>query len=101
MDNHAMYELRLHIENSEQLYRSQMVPIIKNVQRRMKKGTYDHGLAPKLWQYLVDNGARNYCKLYGGSVRWVFPVDMRRTLAQEFADDYRDEIELCDGDYIS
>ena len=92
MDEHAIDELRLYIDNDEQLYRSQLLPIIKNVQRKMKSGKYNHDLAPKLWQYLVDNGARKYCKVFGGQVRYTFPKAEREQLAQNYADDYQENI---------
>jgi hypothetical protein len=93
-------ELKLYIENDANLYRQQIVPIVKNIQRRMKKGTYDHKLAPKLWMYLVDNGARLYVKEYGGrgdSVRQMFPKKTREAVAREFADEYRDELDAQGG----
>ena len=48
IDREAAVELKLSIENDRDLYRQQIVPIIKNVQKKMKKGTYDHLKAPKL-----------------------------------------------------
>lgn len=59
----------------------------------MKRGVYDHALAPKLWRYLADHGAKKYAEEYGGS----FDVPTRNLVAQEMADHYRDEIEL--GNY--
>ena len=94
MDEHAIDELRLYIDNDEQLYRSQLVPIIKNVQRKMKSGKYNHDLAPKLWQYLVDNGARKYCKTFGGQVRYTFPKAERVQLAQNYADEYQERVQF-------
>ena len=92
MDEQAINELRLFTDNDEQLYRSQFLSIIKNIIRKMDKGNYKHSLAPKLWQYLVDNGARKYCKTFGGEVRYTIPKAERVKLAQDYADDYRDEI---------
>ena len=92
LDEQAIDELRLYIDNDEQLYRSQQIPILKNIQRRMKSGKYKHDLAPKLWQYLVDNGAKKYCKLFGGEVRYTFPKAEREWLAKDYADEYQDVV---------
>ena len=99
-DEHAETELKLYIENDRDLYRQQIVPIIKNVQRRMKKGTYDHIKAPKLWMYLVDNGAKKYVKEFGGDVRSQFPKDVRQSVAVQFANEYRAEIEIQGGEMV-
>lgn len=103
-DDHAKAELKLFIENDENLYRQQIVPIIKNIQRRLKNGTYDHNLAPKLWGYLAENGAKRYNQeLGGGSLAWnrMFPMDVRRELAQELADEYIDRIESGEFDEVT
>ena len=99
-DEHAETELKLYIENDRDLYRQQIVPIIKNVQRRMKKGTYDHIKAPKLWMYLVDNGAKKYVKEFGGNVKDMFPRDVRQSVAVQFANEYRAEIEIQGGEMV-
>ena len=99
-DEHAETELKLYIENDPQLYRRQIVPIIKNIQRKMKSGKYDHTKAPKLWMYLVDNGAKKYVKEFGGDVRSQFPKDVRQSVAVQFANEYRAEIEIQGGEMV-
>ena len=99
LDEQAIDELRLYIDNDEQLYRSQYIPILKNIHRKMKSGKYNHNLAPKLWQYLVDNGARKYCKTFGGEVRYTFPKAEREWLAKEFADEAKDVVSHWDSNY--
>ncbi len=101
IDEDAVYELKLFIENDEQLYRQQFIPIVKNIQRKMKSGKYDHKKAPKLWQYLVDNGARKYVKEYGGTVRSVFPKEVREETAKKFANYYRKEIKAQGGEMFA
>jgi hypothetical protein len=96
-------ELELYIENDEQLYKQQLIPIIKNILTKMQKGVYDHSLSPKLWQYLVDEGGRKYIKEFGSpgdKLQNIFPASMRRELAQEFADKYKQEIELGNYDNL-
>lgn len=96
MDLPAVDELRLFIENDADLYRQQMTPIIENIKKKLARGVYDHSLAPKLWGYLVESGAKKYVKeVGGGSLRWneMFPPSVRRKVAQELADDYLEMIQ--------
>ena len=99
-DEHAETELKLYIQNDRDLYRQQIVPIIKNVQRKMKSGKYDHAQAPKLWLYLVDNGAKKYVKEFGGDFKRDWPKDLRMSIANEFANEYKAEIEIQGGEMI-
>ena len=100
LDATAARELKLYIENDKDLYKQQIVPIIKNVQRKMKSGKYDHRQAPKLWMYLVDNGAKKYVKEFGGDVKTMFPKDLRLSIANEFANEYKAEIETQGGEMV-
>lgn len=98
-DRHALRELELYMENESSLYR-QKQSIIENIKRKMKSGRYNSGLAPKLWMYWVDAGAKAYAKEHGGPgarVRDMFPKDLRMALAQEFAKDYEEQIK--NGEY--
>ena len=88
------YELKLWIENDAQLYRQRLIPIVKNIQNKMKTGKYDHKKAPKLWKYLVDDGAKKYAKEFPGV---KFDRKVKDYVAQEFADEYKDEIEAQGG----
>jgi hypothetical protein len=98
LDAHAARELKLYIEQDRDLYKQQIIPIVKNIQRKMKKGTYDHIKAPKLWMYLVDNGAKKYVKEFGGDVKRDFPKDVRQSVAVQFSNEYRAEIEIQGGE---
>ena len=89
-----VYELKLYIENDADLYRQRLVPIVKNIQNKMKSGKYDHSKAPKLWRYLVDDGAKKYSKEFPGV---KFDKKVRDAVAKEFADEYKDEIEAQGG----
>ena len=91
MDMHAVNELRLFIENDRDLYRQQFMPIIENIKRKLSRGIYDPEKAPKLWLYLVDNGAKKYTNLfYSKGCRWfhMFPIEVRKKVANEMALDY-------------
>lgn len=89
----AMGEIEMFIDNNGNLYRQQFLPIIKNIQRKIKSGKYDHALAPKLWGYLIENGMKLYAK-ENRDPRWMnlLSTKDRKVLAQKYADVYYDEI---------
>ena len=87
-------ELKLYIDNDGDLYKQRLIPIVKNIQRKMKSGKYDHSKDPKLWKYLVDDGAKKYAKEFPGV---KFDKKVKEYVAQEFANEYKDEIEAQDG----
>jgi len=93
-DRNEVIELKLFIENDPRLYKSKLVPIVKNIQRKMKSDKYDHKKAPKLWMYLVKEGQKLYSKEFDGL---KFGTDVHKQVAQELADEYRDEIEAQGG----
>ena len=99
-DATAARELKLYIEADQDLYKQQIVPIIENVQRKMKSGKYDHAQAPELWMYLVDNAAKKYVKEFGGDANKDFSKDLRLSIANQFANEYKAEIEIQDGEMI-
>lgn len=82
-----MRELELYIDNTEPLYR-QSQAIQKNLLRKIAKGRYDHSKAPKLWLYLVNEGARRYVKEFGGDGRIMFPLAGKKNLAQRYANQF-------------
>ena len=99
-DATAARELKLYIEADQDLYKQQIVPIIENVQRKMKSGKYDHAQTPELWMYLVDNAAKKYVKEFGGDANKDFSKDLRLSIANQFANEYKAEIEIQDGEMI-
>lgn len=88
--DHEYRELQLYIDNDYELYR-QRQSIEENLRKKAAKGRYDHKKAPKLWQYMVDAGARKYVKDFGGSVRTMFPKKLREKLAADYAAEWRAE----------
>ena len=90
-------ELELFIMNDQDLYRQMFMPIIMNIVRKMKRGVYDHKLAPRLWQYLVDQGAKKYVMQHGGTVKNTFPKRAREELASDLADEQMEMIKA--GEY--
>lgn len=106
-DEHAATELLLYIENESDL--SPLGPsgqghsIVQNLLRKMKKGTYDHAQAPKLWGYLVETGAKRYSKEFGSSEReWsrTFTPATRDVVAQALADKFQTEAAQGEYDHV-
>jgi hypothetical protein len=90
-------ELELFVMNDQDLYRQMFLPILMNLARKMKRGVYNHQMAPKLWQYLVDQGARKYVMQNGGTVRNTFPKQARIELAKDMADEQMEMLKA--GEY--
>jgi hypothetical protein len=89
-------ELALHADNSEHLYRSSHIPIVKNLQKKMAKGLYNQEQARKLWQYHADRAAHSYHKEHGTpSHPWhkMFPTETRREAAHHFESAHREQVE--------
>lgn len=87
-------ELELYAENDEYIYRSRIVPSVLNMQRRIKKGTYDHSKCPKLWRHVADAAAKQYKDEFGGH---LMSVAARKIFAQSMADNYYAEIQAQGG----
>src|SRR5450756_411432 len=83
------WELYLFGVNDADLYRQRVEPILANLKKKIKKGTYDETLALKLWRYAADDAAQQYTKEYDarpnrmvrGSSFGVFTVPMRKEVA--------------------
>jgi hypothetical protein len=94
--NDTAVELALFIENDGQIYRSQTLPIIKNLQRKIAKGTYNPTLALKLWRHLADRGAHDYFKQHGSphTTTWfqMFSTKDRDDTAKLLAEKYEEHV---------
>jgi len=89
VDEVAVRELVLYAENDADLYRQSALPIIANLQRKVKKGTYDAELAIKLWRYHADRAAKKYIQEFDGE----FSPATRNAAAKEFRDGYDEEVQ--------
>ena len=99
-DTAAINELDFFIMNEEDKYRRRFMPIITNIKRKMKRGTYDHEKVIKLWMYLVDDAARQYVQEFGTpdqDVKDMFPKETRLQVAHIIADREKENIEQ--GEY--
>ena len=91
-DAEAERELYLYIKDGRH-FQKQIDSIVKNIKRKKISGKYDHTKAPQLWLYLVDNGAKQYAKDFGGNANTMFPKDSRKSVALQFTDEYEAEID--------
>ena len=100
VDSNATNELDLYIMNNEDLYRRRFMPIIQNLRRKITKNTYDHEKAKNLWQYLIDDAAKEYVREFGTQgedVKDMFPRETRVRVAEIIAD--REFENLKQGEY--
>ena len=88
-------ELKAFGDSDSQLYFSRKLPIIKNLEKKYKKGTYDFEKSIKLLRYFVDDLMQKYHKQYMGRGKWfeMLSVPDRNLLAREFAEDILVEFE--------
>lgn len=94
-DDVAMRALELYLENDAELYRQKFMPIINNLKKKLKSGAYNHELAPKLFLYYVEEGAKKYAKenaSHPSEWKNIFKKADRIILSQKLADYYHDDI---------
>lgn len=105
--NHADTELSdkahalvMHADNDRHLHNTSHAPIVKNLEKKMKKGVYDHEKAKKLWGYHADRAAQSWTKEHGHvGTKWHehFPMKVRKEAAGHFADQHH--AEMSAGNY--
>lgn len=86
-DVDAVREIELFIENDYQLFRSKTNPILINLTKKFKKGTFDINKAAKLFRFLIDLGMKKYHKEYGSGKDWhkLLSTHDRQYLAEQMA----------------
>lgn len=86
-------ELHMFGENDGNLYRQSKQPIEANLDKKIGKGVYDHGLATKLWGYHADRAAQSYNKQMPDrpGQKWhdQFPPAVRQAAAKMWANDFK------------
>ena len=83
LDEHAVTELSLFIENTGELY-PQLQLMYANLRNKIAKGRYDNTFAPKLFRHLVERGVRMYGKefrLSQSEALRMFPPPERNAVA--------------------
>ena len=96
-DPDAAREIELFADNDSQLYYQSRRPILQNLTKKYKKGTYDIDKAAKLWRYYIDAALKKYNKEFGSrGDNWYDLLDThdRQLLAMEYAHRTKDEFDL-------
>lgn len=96
-DKDAVYEIKLFIENDGNLYRRQTAPILKNLTKKYKKGTFDINKASKAFRPLIDSALKMYTFEHGSKKdKWsdLLVTTDRQYLAEWLASDLLSELEL-------
>lgn len=88
-DSHAVRELSLHLDNTQELY-NQKLKVEKKLYDFYKAGKYNPNLAMRLWRRWVDMGALHYTHEYGTKGDVIFSKQDREDLAKSYADDFFD-----------
>ncbi len=81
----AERELELFINNDSGLYRRRKHPIEINLAKKIASGKFDINQAPKIFKYLIDDGIKQYTKLYGGI---KLTKQEKDNLAKEFVNEF-------------
>ena len=95
-----MRELKLYIDNDQDMYRQRYIPLLKNLSRKKKQGKFRKSLASKAFMYLIDDGAKRYVKSYGGDVRDDFPKRQRQVLAKDYVEKFEDIFKNQEFDFM-
>ena len=86
-DMDMAYQLEGFIESDGELYRQMIVPAIKNLERKVKKGIYDYDKSLIMWQHVADEGAKRYVKELGGP---AYNVATRKEVAKKLSEYYEE-----------
>ena len=93
VDEEAIRELKIFIDNDPEVYRMKGEPIMRNLTKKWEKGVYDHDKAKTFFKYLADLGAKMYGKAHSVNDGFkIFSPAVRRAVASELADDWREEL---------
>lgn len=100
-DPDAVREIELFIENSPTVYLNKMAPILKNLSKLHRKGSYSFDRSVKAFMPLIEYGMKQYEKEYGSSKgsKWSDLVSLpdRKLLAHNLAIETKGEMDL--GNY--
>ena len=86
-DMDMAYQLEGYIESDGELYNYMIVPVIKNLERKVKKGIYDYDKSLILWQHVADEGAKRYVEELGGP---AYNVATRKEVAKKLSEYYEE-----------
>lgn len=92
----AACELAMYANNDSAIYFQNIVPVIENLSKKVKRGTYDSAKALKAWEHVATAAAVKYNKEFGtpGAKYYsMFNAATRRAAAAELAENFSDEVE--------
>jgi hypothetical protein len=90
VDEDALYEMKLYMDNEEDLYNKKNA-IYKNLILKKLKGTYDSSLAPKAFLSLIQDGIEKYFKSFGKfELNNATKKALSEVLARDFEELYED-----------
>lgn len=95
--SHEAVELSLYAENDYGCFRAYILPMLVACQTHYDKGQGDYERMLKGFQRVLAPVARQYILEHGSMTdRWadVFPVSVRREVAERFAEYFLDEYRL-------
>ena len=95
-----MRELKLYIDNDQDMYRQRYIPLLKNLSRKKKQGKFRKGLASKAFMYMIDDGAKRYVKSYGGNARDDLPKRQRKVLAKDYVEKFEGVFKNQEFDFM-
>ena len=96
VDDDAKRELRLFMADDPSLS-NKKEDIILSIRRKMQGDKYSSSQAPQIWLHLVNDGAKRYAQQFGGDELELFPMNLRKALAHDFA--VKEERAIKAGDY--
>lgn len=95
-DEALAHDIELYAENNADLHRQRYIPILKNLKKRLDKGTFDMEKSVTLWKYYVEDADKRYQKeVMDRQPRgYVLSVNDRKLLAERFAHFLKQEYDL-------
>lgn len=92
--SHNATELTLFVENEALLY-PQIKAVVANLQKKYRKGIFDHDKAIKAFYHVANRGAQLYCQRFGSwsdKYYTMFSTSDRFTCATDLLESYIDDI---------
>jgi len=77
----AARELELFGMNDARTYRNFLIPVCKNLAKKVEKGVFDSIKAEKTFIYVANFAAKVYCENFGGIWYQVFNMATRKEFA--------------------
>lgn len=102
-DPDAARDVELFAENNPSLYTQRMIPIIKNLSRKKKKGTFDVVKAALLMKYYVEDADKRYQKEMNNNSNprgFFLSVNDRKVLAKELAEQFSEQYDNGEYDHF-